>query len=221
MSLDIVLYAVVAAALLARLWFVLGRRGEDEPQRPNPFVKPAPNPEDEESKKNKLAAAEGDPPRLLKAFHAPPDSLAGGLERIAALDSSFDEKIFLRDVSASFQAIVENFAKGDLKPIESKLGPGVLERFRQALEARQKAGQTMQSRILRVKDVETTAAKTEDATAMITVRFVSEQENMLKDGQGKIVGGAEGAIEEITDVWTFSRDTKSPNTDWILTQTHS
>ncbi|MDX2028787.1 MAG: Tim44/TimA family putative adaptor protein [Alphaproteobacteria bacterium] len=219
MSLDIILYAVVAVALLVRLWFVLGRRNDDEQQRPNPFVKPAPNPAEEEIAGLNLEREK--PPLLFKPLQVAPGSLAGGLEQIKALDASFDEKAFLRKAREHFQAVVESFAKGDLSTVEKILGPNVLPRFREAIEARQKAGQTMESRIVRIKDVETVTAKTEDNQAILTVRFVTEQENTLRDAQGKIIGGAAGNIEEITDLWTFARDTKSIGPDWILIQTHS
>jgi len=32
--------------------------------------------------------------------------------------------------------------------------------------------------------------------AIVTVRFVSDQENVLRDAGGKVVGGAEGKVEE-------------------------
>jgi predicted lipid-binding transport protein (Tim44 family) len=50
---------------------------------------------------------------------------------------------------------------------------------------------------------------------------VSDQENILRDASGKILSGEEGKIEEISDLWTFSRDTKAAAPEWQLIETRS
>jgi len=221
MSLDIILYAIIAVVLLVRLWSVFGRRNDDEQQRPNPFVMPAPPTDD--AKPALPSGMPGAPeiPLLLQPFHAAPASLAGGLEQIKALDPVFDEKTFLQGARTAFTMIVEDFAKGDMNRISRLLGPNVLPHFQNAIEARRKASQTMESKINRIRDAETTAAHVEDSRAIITVRFVSEQENVLRDAGGKVIGGEAGRVEEITDFWTFARDAKSNDPNWILVETRS
>ena len=223
MSVDTLFYAVIAVVLVVRLWSVLGRRNDDEPQRPNPFVIPAPGAKDEKKTELPATASPDVPeiPLLLRPRHAAPASLAGGLEQIKTLDPSFDEKTFLQGARTAFTMIVEDFAKGDLSRIEPFLGPNVLPHFRNAIEARRKAGETMESKIMRIRNAESAAARTEDQRAIITVRFVTEQENILRDAQGKIIGGEAGKVEEITDLWTFTRDSKSDDPNWILTETRT
>jgi predicted lipid-binding transport protein (Tim44 family) len=221
MNLDIILYAIIAVVLLARLWTVFGRRNHDEKQRPNPFVMPAPGPQD--GKKTAISSdprASAETPLLLQSSAAPA-SLAGGLEQIKALDPSFDEKAFLQGARSAFTTVVEDFAKGDLDRIGRLLGPAVLPHFQAAIEARRKAGQVMESRVTRIRDAETAAASTDNVRSVITVRFVSEQENVLRDMRGQVVGGEAGKIEEVTDLWTFARDIKSSDPNWILIETHS
>ena len=41
MSMDILIYAVLAIIILARLWMVFGRRNEEDRERPNPFITPS------------------------------------------------------------------------------------------------------------------------------------------------------------------------------------
>lgn len=222
MTLDIVIFAVIAVVLLARLWTVFGRRSDDDPQRPNPFVMPAPGAQDD--KKSAPVSVPPDAtelPRLLQPLHAPPASLEGGLEQIKALIPAFDEKAFLKDARGLFTTIVEDFSKGDLSRSEKLLGLNVLPNFQAAIAARQKTGQSMETRIVRFRDVETVAAHVEESRALLTVRFVTEQENVLRDAGGQVVGGEVGKVEEIIDVWTFARDTKSPGSDWMLVETRS
>lgn len=221
MSLDIIIYAVIAVVLLARLWAVLGRRNDEDQQRPNPFITPPPPPSNEADATlvpGRIRTGETSP-MLLQPFKSAPTSLAGGLEQIKALDASFDEKQFLQGARQAFTMIVEDFAKADMARITRLLGPTVLGHFQNAIEARRKAGQTMESKIIRIKDAETAAAKVDGTQAAMIVRFVSEQENALRDSGGQVIGGEAGKVEEITDLWTFARDTKSLDPNWILVET--
>jgi predicted lipid-binding transport protein (Tim44 family) len=158
------------------------------------------------------------PPLLLGVA---PASLAGGLERVKQLDASFDEKQFLRNTLTVFTNIVASFAKGDLTEVATLLGPSVRARFEAAIAARKQADETLTSRIETIRDVETTAADVEDTRTVVSVRIVSDQENILRDAAGKILSGEEGTVEEITDAWVFSRDTKATTPDWQLVETRS
>ena len=207
-DIDILVYAIIAAVLLGRLWAVLGSRHEDEPQRPNPYV---PTPPASAEQKNVA------PVRFSVVL--PPASLEGGLAQVKAVDPAFDEKAFLQEARVAFTAIVTGYAAGTMAVLSSYLSSARLAQFGQAAEARRAEGQTAQSRIIRIRDAEVTAAHSQETQAFITVRFVSDQENILRDSHGTIIGGAEGKIEEVTDIWVFSRDTKSPNTKWAVVET--
>ncbi|MDP9127683.1 MAG: Tim44/TimA family putative adaptor protein [Pseudomonadota bacterium] len=222
MDIDIIMYAVVAVVLLARLWSVLGRRQDDERQRPNPFVVPAPG-----QKEENKAALPASAPRAVEPLAPPrplgaaPASLAGGLEQIKALDPSFDEKTFLQGARTAFGMIVGDFAKGDTERLGRLVGPAVLSRFQKAIEARRQAGETMENRVGKIREAETAVARVEESRALITVRFVSEQQNILRNARGEVIGGHPGTDEEIIDLWTFARDTKSGDPNWILIETRS
>ena len=55
--------------------------------------------------------------------------------------------------------------------------------------------------------------------AKITVRFVSEQVNILKNKDGEVIEGDENFIQNITDSWTFERALTSTNPNWLLVST--
>ena len=54
----------------------------------------------------------------------------------------------------------------------------------------------------------------------ITVEFITEQVNVLKDKLGVILEGDPILISKVLDVWTFERDAKSRH-NWIVTATKS
>jgi predicted lipid-binding transport protein (Tim44 family) len=216
---DIIIYGVIAVVLLVRLWAVLGRRNEEDRQRrPNPFAAPAPGPADDDSGAIVRQQPRGNMSTPLTPILIAPLSLAGGLEQIKQIDTSFDEKQFLQDAKGTFSSVVGAFAKGDLSNVKDQLGAAVLPHFAAAINVRQKAGETLENKVNRVREAEVTAARVESNRAVIAVRFVSEQENILRDAAGNILSGAAGKPEEITDLWTFARDSK---TGWQVIETKS
>ena len=61
----------------------------------------------------------------------------------------------------------------------------------------------------------------EGRTALVTVRFVSEQINLVRDKEGKTVEGDPRAPSDVTDLWTFARDTRARDPNWTLVATES
>ena len=65
----------------------------------------------------------------------------------------------------------------------------------------------------------TNAKITKNDLVKITVKFISEQVNLLKNKDGEIIEGDEQYIQNITDVWTFERSITSASPNWLLTST--
>ncbi len=210
---DILIFAVIAALLLGRLWAVFGTRNDGEPQRPNPL---AALKKREEEKAEPQNINNG--PKLQLAA-PPPNSLEGGLAQIKAIDPAFDEKSFLQEARDIFTSVVGAYAAGRLMTVAEFLSPGLLAHFQKAVDARAKEGQTARTRIARIKDSEVLSAKAEGARAFATVRFVSDQENTLRDSKGEVIGGATGKVQEVTDTWTFARDMNVKGVNWTVVET--
>ena len=60
-----------------------------------------------------------------------------------------------------------------------------------------------------------------DRSAQLTVRFVSQMISVTRDKIGAIVDGNPDKVADITDVWTFARDTTSRDPNWKLVGTGS
>jgi predicted lipid-binding transport protein (Tim44 family) len=220
---DIAIYAVVAALLIARLWAVFGRRNDEDRERPNPF---APPPHEDEGAV--MLPGRARPDAAMDAASSPftplrvaPGSLMGGLEKIKELDPSFDEKRFLQAAKQSFSMIVADFAKGDLTDSAKFLSPAIADHFKKAIAERAKAGHMLENKIARIRDADVAATKIDGTRAILTVRIESEQENVLRDDKGAVLSGQPGRTEEISDVWTFARDTKSADPTWQLIETRT
>jgi len=66
----------------------------------------------------------------------------------------------------------------------------------------------MEIKLEHLKDAETAAAKNRWHTGDCHGAFCQRSGKCLRDAGGKVVGGAEGKVEEITDLWDLRRDTK-------------
>ncbi|MGV1014233.1 MAG: Tim44/TimA family putative adaptor protein, partial [Methyloceanibacter sp.] len=58
-------------------------------------------------------------------------------------------------------------------------------------------------------------------TAYVTVKFVSELVSVTRDADGEVVEGDPKKVREVTDIWTFARDTASKNPNWKLVATEA
>jgi predicted lipid-binding transport protein (Tim44 family) len=58
-------------------------------------------------------------------------------------------------------------------------------------------------------------------TAFVTIKFVSEQVNVTRDAEGRIVDGDPNHVAKVTDIWTFARNTRSRDPNWALVATRS
>lgn len=215
--LDIIFFAMVAAFLILRLRSVLGRRTGSERDRPDPF---SPKPEAENDADNVVAL----PQRARQAADmedAPPGSVAAGLTQIKLADPSFEEKYFTTGSRAAFEMIVEAFARGDREALRPLLANEVYERFAGAIDSREARRETLETRLLSLNAADITEARMNGPLAEVTVEFVSEQVNLTRNADGEVIDGDPDNIESVVDIWTFRRDTRSDDPNWLLAATRT
>lgn len=220
MNNDLILtliFAAVAAFVLFKLRSVLGRR-EGHEQRPPDVFAEAERSAAADNSNDAVLPAPG--PQGREAADVDPDSpAADGIREIRVADRNFDPDSFLEGAKAAFEMIVEAFARGDRDALEPLLAPGVFANFEGAIAEREKAGETLETTIVAFNSAELTAAGMQGREARVTVTFVSEQSNTVRDTDGNLVDGDPANIEKITDIWTFARDTRSRDPNWQLVET--
>jgi predicted lipid-binding transport protein (Tim44 family) len=226
-GLDIVFFAILALFLVLRLRSVLGRRtGNENPERwttrqPRPTpgqAKPSSNgeplPDNVTRLPDRPARPANEPPV------APPGSpLDAGLTQIKSADRGFDARGFLSGARGAFEMIVNSFAQGDTATLRPLLSDEVYQQFAAAIRARQEAKQTLETTLIGVRNVDFVEARLDGRTAVVTVKIVSEQVNITRDAGGAVVEGDANHVATITDIWTFSRDTRSRDPNWHLVAT--
>ncbi len=132
----------------------------------------------------------------------------------------FNRDKFLKGAQRAFEIIVTAFSKGDTQTLEMLVSKTLLKKFQEIIEKRKADGMTAETDFIGFENTEITAAKiTKNDLAKITVKFVSEQVNILKNSDNEVVEGDENFIQNITDIWTFERCLSSTNPNWILVST--
>jgi predicted lipid-binding transport protein (Tim44 family) len=213
---DIILFAMVAGFLVLRLRSVLGRRTGNERRRDLFLRRSAP------ARDNVATLVEPDK-RVAKPVGdaPPPDVVAEGLNRIQRADPSFDASRFIEGGRAAFEMIVAAFAKGDKGELRPLLSDEVFQRFAMAIDERLAAKETLETHIERLDSLDIVEAGLAGRTAQVTLKLVSHQINVTRAMDGSIVDGSPGQPVEKTDYWTFARDTRSTDPNWILVATSS
>jgi predicted lipid-binding transport protein (Tim44 family) len=212
-AIDIVFFALVAVFLVLRLRNVLGRRTgtEREPQRE--WKSAAESPQD-----NVIDLASV---RKPPAEPVPEGPLAAGTLAIRSADPGFSLDGFLLGARSAFEMILEAFAAGDKQSLRPLLADAVFQSFCAAIDARDRAGERLSTELMGIRKVEPIEVRMDGSFAVVTVRFVSEQVNVVKDLDGKVVDGDPTRVVDVTDEWTFRRDTRSPDPNWQLSATRS
>ena len=72
-----------------------------------------------------------------------------------------------------------------------------------------------------LKRLDITEAGLAGRIARVTVKFVSDQINVLRAHDGSIVDGDPDHAVEKTDFWSFARDTRASDPNWVLVATAS
>jgi predicted lipid-binding transport protein (Tim44 family) len=236
---DIILIGLVAVFLILRLRSVLGKRtGNERPPARDPFTPPAPptaTPRVGDAPANQgndnvvsLPTANAPAPRQSSATSGPggiratvmPTATAG-VAAIRAADPSFEPIGFTGGARAAFTAIVEAFAKGDIAALRGLLDGPTFSSFEAAIRGRVDRKEKAETTLIGFEASDVAAAELQGTNASVTVRFVSEQINVLRNADGQIIDGNPNEVQKVIDLWTFRRDTKSSDPNWLLVKTES
>ena len=188
---DIILLAMIAGFIFLRLRGILGKRTGFEGKNPQQFQD------------------------ILKEVHqkANPNQ-----------KEDFDEKAqgeFLKGAKIAYETIITDFSDNDNKLIASKplLSKQIYDEFNKALKDRSNRGHYAEITFIGVKSADIKEHKKIDKALQVTVDFVSEIITCIRDKEKKIVSGSPDKIKTIYDTWTFSRDMRSNNPNWLLINT--
>lgn len=188
-AIELLVLAIVAGVVLAKLYSSLGRRtGAERP--------PAPAPQPAQGEFREALADRAN------AGAVPGGPASGGLAELMRADPGFDSAHFMAGARGAYELIVTSFANGDKDQLRSLLTPRVFDAYSKAIEER--APGAKGSELVRLKTAEFVDARLEDHIARVSVRFEAE-----------LAEGATG-LRDTKEKWTFERDVRSADPNWKL-----
>ena len=213
---QIVVLAAIALFLILRLRSVLGTREGYE----KPTELPGPTPAKRRDRPFEVIEGGSIDPDIADVVD-PESSTGQALAAMKRADPDFTVSGFSHGARAAYEMIVMAYENGDLDTLKKFLSPEVYEPFAAAIAARREKGLTVEASFAGVREVKLVDARFDPATneADVTMRFVGELTSVVRDPEGRIVEGAPNELKQQRDVWTFTRDMKSDNPNWLLTGT--
>lgn len=212
---EIVILAMIAAFLGLRLYSVLGQRAEHEeesvPQRPEAGEKNA-------QTASQAQAVPAAAPRVTRVEGMMP-AVERGVRDIASADNQFDLPAFMEGSKGAYGMVLEAFWEGDRETLRDLCDDDVYEGFASALDAREKAGETLDNKLIRIEETRIQSASLDGTIARIAVLFVADIAAVTRNKDGAVIAGSLDDAVESRDVWTFMRNVKSRDPNWLLDET--
>lgn len=217
---DVIIFAAIAAFLVFRLVSVLGKRtGEEQPRNPFGMARSGDMTQGPDSPSENVVPLPG----TEKPDDAPEISspLAEALTQIGAADRSFSAEEFLKGARGAFEMVITAFALGDTNTLKALLSDAVFANFENAITQRERAGETQETTLIGIDTAEIIEANMAHTMAQVTVKFVSQQISVTRNEAGTARDGDPDLVNQVTDIWTFARDTRSKDPNWQLVETRS
>lgn len=216
MAFDIIVLLLVVFLIFQKLWSVLGTRPE---KITRPISKESAAKIFDILMKESMKEADKDTVIDGGELKTKSEEMSK-TDMVLSQIPNFDTDRFLSSAQRAFEMIITSFAKGEIEILKPLLNAKIFKNFEKIIKQRKEENITAETDFVGFNTVEITNAEVDDKNnAKITVRFVSEQANVLRDASGEVIEGDENFIQSVTDVWTFERNINSKSPNWLLVST--
>ena len=209
---ELIILAGIAVFLFLRLRSVLGTR--------EGFEKPRMQPKNDAPKRDFKVIDGGEDKDITDNVDKNSKS-AEALKLIKSEDENFTVNEFLSGARSAYEWILMSFEKNEIDEIRELLSEEVAEAFDAVVDQRVSQGLTIEAEFIGIREMKLVEAtySSNTKTAEISVSFVGEMTSVVKNSSGAIVEGDPKQIKRQKDTWTFSKDIKSSNPNWLLVAT--
>jgi predicted lipid-binding transport protein (Tim44 family) len=145
----------------------------------------------------------------------------GKMASVLSVYPKFDANDFLDKSKRAFEMIFTAYASGDDKILKELLCPRIFQAFSMAINDRKIRGEILEGILVRIISAEIIDSSVVDDDVCVVVKFVTEQSNVLRSADGKIIEGNSDFVETRTDVWSFLRNRSSKSLRWYLQEIKS
>lgn len=223
MSPEIIILAMIAAFLGLRLYSVLGKRTghEQEPmQRPlDRSMQERTIPDTQANEPDRQPNSGLDAQNVTEFNPAVETAAEDGLRRIANADRQFNPMRFLAGAKTAYGMILEAFWSGNKDDLQTLTDEDVYASFAQVIDDRESRGEVLENRLVRIEKAVIADAELDGRMARITVKLDADIASVVRDSDGEMIAGSLTDAMETHDIWTFARDVRSDEPNWVLVET--
>jgi len=211
---DIIFFAAIAAFIGFRLYNVLGHKNF-EPGKINSTPVTNNGPEKTLDANYTIIKPEDDSV-LNEKFGK---TMADNIREIRKYDPSFKAESFIDGAKKAFEIIVKAFSSGNKDALKPLLSKDVFQNFANEIDKRAAQEKAEETTLVAIISSNIKNIALNKKYVKIAIQIVSEQINVIRDKQGKIVDGNPSKVDRVEELWTFGRDLSSTNPNWELLET--
>ncbi|MFV9875248.1 MAG: Tim44/TimA family putative adaptor protein [Rickettsiales endosymbiont of Dermacentor nuttalli] len=211
--LDVLFIAVISGFILYKLYNMLGQDDNSDINLKNRKIIDV-TPKENLYNKNDISK------NFIDVKESVSPILKPVIDKILFYDPTFSEETFISGAKRAFEMILQSFSKGDINTLKFLLSENTLTEFINSINSREVDGIYPETTLVSILRADITSVNIEKSYIKIKITFISEQINISRDKEGKILNGNPSHIDRIEDTWTFARDLKSNNPNWQLIATN-
>ncbi len=213
---DILILAMIAIFIINRLRNVLGKKTGNESdivekftQRKNTFKESEPDSVSDQ----KISKLDDN---IKKNLHSN-KKINSAINEILKIDNNFEINSFCEGAKKAFEFILTEYSNDNLKALEKLVNKNIYKSFESQINQRAKKKEELNITVISVKNPEIKNVSIEKKNiAYFKLLFDSEQVQVTKNSKGEIIDGDNNQILQIKELWTFSKNLKSRDPNWIL-----
>lgn len=209
---QLLVLAAIAVFLILRLKNVLGtREGFEKPPLPTPAQRSGPA----------FEVIEGGPDLDITDHFDEGTAPARALAEMKRIEPSFNVTDFLGGARGAYEMIVMGYERGELDDIKSFISDDIYESFVDGVALREDQGLTIEANFIGVREMtlENVTLDPDTKEAEMTLRFVAELTQAVRNSEGEIVEGSITDAKKQKDTWVFARIMGSDDPNWFLVST--
>ena len=213
MTVDILIFAMVAAVILYRLYNMLGTHDDKNNVANNNNVITLPKSDIQID--NDVETDQEEQYIISKLTEEKQQALS----QIKAKEKNFKINNFLKNSERAFELIIEAFVAGDKKSLNKLASDEIARNFIAEFDSLQKNNHKISINIVAVVKNTIQSINLNKDIATISIKFVTEQISIVTDKNDKVISGDKSKIEEIEDIWTFQKKLNTNSPVWVLCDT--
>lgn len=210
---DILILAMIAIFILNRLRSVLGKKTGNEPD----FVERITSRKNQGNEtKPDLEINTTEKKSNVLIDYKQNTSLNDKLNFIKQKDKTFNLTSFLNGANKAFEYIIDCYVNNKENELSKLLSTEMLAEYKKEIKNRKKKKEKLEIQIIELKEPLMKDVNINGNVANIQIEYKSQQIQVTRDAEDKIVDGDINQILSIKEIWVFSKKLNNKSPIWTL-----